>query len=204
MIFRNGRAGMVISTGRILRYLQVPAPPRMPYPEGIMRPHTLAVSAILVLVVVGCAPSPTAQLEANKDLVRQFIEALNAADLEALDEIVTEDFARHSQATAGPQVSSREEFIQLQESFLAIFPDQRVTIRKLVAEADEVAALATYSGTQTGPMGDLPATGKSVESTFLAVFRVDAGRIAELWVEWDNVAMLTQLGLFPPPPPPGG
>ncbi len=169
-----------------------------------MRPHTLAVSAILVLVVVGCAPSPTAQLEANKDLVRQFIEALNAADLEALDEIVTEDFARHSQATAGPQVSSREEFIQLQESFLAIFPDQRVTIRKLVAEADEVAALATYSGTQTGPMGDLPATGKSVESTFLAVFRVDAGRIAELWVEWDNVAMLTQLGLFPPPPPPGG
>jgi steroid delta-isomerase-like uncharacterized protein len=165
--------------------------------------------------MVGCAPSPTAQLEANKDLVRQFIEALNAADLEALDEIVTEDFARHSQATAGPQVSSREEFIQLQESFLAIFPDQRVTIRKLVAEADEVAALATYSGTQTGAMGDFPATqtgamgdfpatGKSVESTFLAVFRVDAGRIAELWVEWDNVAMLTQLGLFPPPPPPGG
>ncbi len=169
-----------------------------------MRPHTLAVSAILALVMVGCAPSPTAQLEANKDLVRQFIEALNAADLEALDEIVTEDFARHSQATAGPQVSSREEFIQLQESFLAIFPDQRVTIRKLVAEADEVAALATYSGTQTGAMGDFPATGKSVESTFLAVFRVDAGRIAELWVEWDNVAMLTQLGLFPPPPPPGG
>jgi len=22
-----------------------------------------------------------------------------------------------------------------------------------------------------------------------------------LWVEWDNVAMLTQLGLFPPPVP---
>lgn len=27
----------------------------------------------------------------------------------------------------------------------------------------------------------------------------DWDRLAELWVEWDNLAMLTQLGLFPPP-----
>jgi steroid delta-isomerase-like uncharacterized protein len=151
---------------------------------------------------VGCAPSVTAQLEANKDLVRQFTEALNAADWDALEELVSEDFRRHSQATPGPPVKSRDEFIQLQESFLVSFPDQRVTIEKLVAEGDHVAALAVYSGTHTGPMGEQPATGKSVESTFLALFRIEAGRIAELWVEIDNVAMLTQLGLFPPPPPP--
>ena len=35
----------------------------------------------------------------------------------------------------------------------------------------------------------------------VAMFRIDSGRIAELWVEWDNVAMLSQLGLFPPSPP---
>ncbi len=84
------------------------------------------------------------------------------------------------------------------------FPDQRVTIQKLIAEGDEVAGLATYTGTHAGPIGEFPATGRSVESTFLAFFRIEAGRIAELWVEWDNVAMLTQLGLFPPPPPPSG
>jgi predicted ester cyclase len=75
-----------------------------------------------------------------------------------------------------------------------------VTIEKLIAEGDEVAALAIYSGTLTGPMGEYPATGRSVEITFLSIFRIDAGRVAELWVEWDNVAMLTQLGLLPPPP----
>jgi predicted ester cyclase len=75
-----------------------------------------------------------------------------------------------------------------------------VTIEKLIAEGDEVAALATYSGTLTGPMGEYPATGRSVEITFLSIFRIDTGRVAELWVEWDNVAMLTQLGLLPPPP----
>ena len=168
-----------------------------------MRPFTLVLSSLLAAAAVGCAPSPTAQLEANKDLVRRFTEAVNAANWDALDELVIEDFSRHSQAGAGPQVGSREEFVQLQESFLVSFPDQRVTIEKLIAEGDEVAALAIYSGTHSGPMGEYPATGRSVESTFLAFFRIEDGRIAELWVEWDNVSMLTQLGLLPPPPPSG-
>lgn len=159
------------------------------------------VSTILTLMAVGCAPSPSAQLESNKELVRRFTEATNAADWAALEEIVADGFTRHSAATAGPEVRSREEFVQLQESFLVGFPDQRVDIQRLVAEGDYVAGLATYSGTHTGPMGEFAATGRAVESPFLALFRIEGGRIAELWVEWDNVAMLSQLGLFPPSPP---
>ena len=169
-----------------------------------MRANTVVLLSLFGAITLACAPSPNAQLEANKDLVRRFADALNAADWEALDELVAEDFVRHSQATAGPQVKSREEFIELQKSFLAISADQRVTTQELIAEGDKVAGLATYSGTHTGPMGELPATGKPFEIAFLSIFRIEDGRIAELWVEWDNVAMLTQLGLFPPPPPPGG
>ncbi|MDP2469457.1 MAG: ester cyclase [Candidatus Palauibacterales bacterium] len=168
-----------------------------------MRSATTALPMVLLFLAVGCAASPSAQLEANKDLVRRFTEATNAADWESLAAIVAEDFTRHSAATAGPPVKSRDEFIQLQESFLVGFPDQRVTVRRLVAEGDYVAALATYSGTHTGPMGDIPATGRTIESPFLAMFRIEGNRIAELWVEWDNVAILTQLGLFPEPPPAG-
>jgi len=77
-------------------------------------------------------------------------------------------------------------------------PDQKVVNEMLIAEGDKVAAYATYSGTQTGPMGGFPATGKSVNFKFLGFFRIEEGRIAEIWVEWDNLNMLTQLGLFPP------
>ena len=31
---------------------------------------------------------------------------------------------------------------------------------------------------------------------------IENGKIAESWVSWDNVAMLSQLGFFPPPPAP--
>ena len=99
-------------------------------------------------------------------------------------------------------MTSREQFIQLQESFLVGFPDQRVIMHDMVAEGDRVAIRATYAATHSGPMGDTPATGKRVESPFLAMFRIESGRIAELWVEWDNAAMLTQLGLSPQSPPP--
>jgi len=153
--------------------------------------------------VAACGPSPAERLEANKDLVRRLTSVINASDWDGLDELLTEDFRRHSQATPNVQVNSREEFKQLQEAFLASIPDQHITIEMLIAEGDKVAVYAIYSGTQTGPMGEFPATGKSVESKFLGIFRIVEGRIAELWVEWDNLAMLTQLGLFPPPTAPG-
>ena len=162
----------------------------------------LFIAAILATLVVACGPRQTTQLEANKELVRRFTEVVNAADWNALDDLLTEDFRRHSQATAGPPVNSREEFKALQRSFLASMPDQHIEGEMLIAEGDMVAAYAVYSGTHTGPMGDFPITGKRAESKFMAIFRIEEGRIAELWVEWDNLAMLSQLGLFPPPAPP--
>lgn len=156
---------------------------------------------ILAMLVICCVPSPSKQLEANKELVQRFASAINAADWDALDELLTEDFRRHSQATPDVQVNSREEFKQLQESFLESIPDQHISEEMLIAEGDKVACYATYSGTQTGPMGEFPITGKPVEIKFLSIFRIEEGRIAELWVEWDNLAMLAQLGLYPPPPP---
>lgn len=149
------------------------------------------------VMTVSCTFSGSDQLEANKDLVHRFTEVTNSADWGGLAELVAEDFQRHSEATQGPKVSSRNEFIKLQQSFLASFPDQTVTIVQLVAEGDYVAMRAIYGGTQSGPLGSFPATGRRVEAPFLGVFRIEGGLIAELWVEWDNLAMLNQLGLFP-------
>jgi steroid delta-isomerase-like uncharacterized protein len=163
----------------------------------------LLTSILAVLSAPTVAPaqdaSSSSQAEINKDLVRRFTEVSNATDWDALRDIVTDDFRRHSSATEGPPVTSRDAFIALQKSFLVSFPDQRVTIEQMVAEGDRVAILARYTATHTGPMGDIPATGRPVDGPFLAIFRIDDGRIAEMWVEWDNVAMLKQLGLFPPP-----
>jgi predicted ester cyclase len=57
----------------------------------------------------------------------------------------------------------------------------------------------TLRGTQQGPIGPYPATGKEVTVKFLGIMRLVDGKVAEIWVEWDNLNILTQLGHFPPP-----
>ena len=158
----------------------------------------LIITMILSMVFVACGPSSSKQLNANKNLIHRFTASINSSDWDALDELLTNDFSRYCQATPDVQVNSREKFKKLQGSFLVSMPDQQITVEMIIAEGDKVAAYATYSGTLTGPMGEFQPTGKSVESKFISIFRIEEGRIAELWVEWDNLAMLTQLGLFPP------
>jgi len=71
----------------------------------------------------------------------------------------------------------------------------------MFAQGDKVAYVSTMTGTQTGPMGDLPASGKSFTVVNIIIQRLEGGKIAETWVSWDNVAMLSQLGFFPPAAP---
>lgn len=153
---------------------------------------------LIVFLLNGCSDNVDEKLKANKNLVHRFTEILNAQQLDKLSEIVIEDFKRHSQATIGVEVGSLAEFTYLQKSFLSTFPDQKVTIEKLIAEGDYVAAYATYTGTQTGPMDQFPPSGKVMNLKFIGIFRIQEGKIAEMWIEWDNLTSLIQLGHYPP------
>jgi steroid delta-isomerase-like uncharacterized protein len=153
---------------------------------------------MLAALLVGCSPAPSDHLQVNKDLVRRFVDTLNEADWDAFDDILAEDFCRRSQASP-VTVKSRADFLKLQQSFYATMPDQTVTLEMVLAEDDKVAVYATYTGTMTGPMGEFEATGRSLTSRFLGIFRIEENRIAELWIEMDNLAMLNQLGLSPAP-----
>jgi steroid delta-isomerase-like uncharacterized protein len=137
--------------------------------------------------------------EANKQIVRSFADAGNRNDLEAFDTLLAPDFVRHCEATPEIAVTTCEEFKQFYRDTASTFPDQRMTLDTLIAEGDRVAFWGTFSGTQEGPMGPFPPTGRQLESEIAGVFRIEAGRIAELWVTWDNLSGLVQLGLFPPP-----
>ena len=139
--------------------------------------------------------------EANKRIVQAFADAGNRNDLEAFDTLLAPDFVRHCEATPEIAVTSSEEFKQFYRDTANTFPDQRMTLDALIAEGVRVAFWGTFSGTQEGPMGPFPPTGRRLESEIAGMFRIEDGKIAELWVTWDNLAGLVQLGLFPPPDP---
>jgi steroid delta-isomerase-like uncharacterized protein len=158
--------------------------------------------AFAACVLLGCVETNTAELERNKDLVRRNAEALNNRDVTEVEATMAADLVRHSQATPELEIRSLEQFKEFLQEDWATFPDSRITITHLVAEGDLVAIWGTYAGTQQGQMGPFPATGNRMELDIAGVFRIEDDKIAEIWVTWDNVAGLAQLGLMPPPPSP--
>lgn len=162
-----------------------------------MRTQAMLRCATALTLLAGCAPPPDATLEANKELFRQYVEAYNSKDLDRLDELMAPEFARHSQAAT--EVNSLEEFKADFRQAAEAFPDAYMEFETIVAEGDKVAAYGTWSGTQEAAWGPFPGTGQRAELKFFYLFRVEDGKLAEMWTEWDNVGFLTQLGHFPPP-----
>ncbi len=135
--------------------------------------------------------------EHNKTLVRRIWDAMNARQYDALDELIAHDVVRHCEATPGIEIRSLEQFKEFLRGDLSVFPDSVQSLRHVVAEGDLVAVWATYEGTQRGPMGPFPASGRRARFDFAATFRVENGKIAEWWVTWDNVTVLRALGHLP-------
>jgi predicted ester cyclase len=49
-----------------------------------------------------------------------------------------------------------------------------------------------------GTFMGLPATGKSITMTGIEIFRIENGKIAELWGEANLLGLMQQLGILPP------
>jgi len=151
---------------------------------------------LLLAATIGC---DTDREEANTAVVLNMIEAVNQRNFDALDAFISPDVKRHSGATPGLVVESLEDFKAFLHQDLAAVPDAIQTVNFIFADEDYVAVHATYAGTQDGHMGPFPPSGKPLELSFIGLLRIEDGKIAEIWVEWDNLNALGQLGHFPPP-----
>lgn len=140
------------------------------------------------------------QIEA-KAVVERGIKAFNAHDMEAL----ARDSAPDIEATApgdmkmkGPQAVK-----EYNQNFVSAFPDARVEAKNIFVQGNHVTVEGVFTGTHNGtlktPMGDIPATGRKVKGEFIQVFDVDRGLVKRDNLMFDQVQLMTQLGLSPAP-----
>jgi steroid delta-isomerase-like uncharacterized protein len=142
---------------------------------------------------------PTETASQSKRVVRDFVDAINRQDWEALDRIVSPDLVRHSAAAGLQRVTSRDDLKRFLQAEYLTFPDAHESLADLVAEGDRVAARHRFTGTQRGAMGPYPASGRLMQSDYIAIYRIANGQIVEAWAEWDNLSGLAQLGHFRAP-----
>jgi predicted ester cyclase len=77
------------------------------------------------------------------------------------------------------------------------FSELRYEVLALIAERDLVAVRTMMHGVHTGPMRELPATGKPFAQSQSHWFRIVDERIAEHWATRDDLGFLHQVGIVP-------
>jgi steroid delta-isomerase-like uncharacterized protein len=130
------------------------------------------------------------------DVLAGIYEAVNTGDLALLDKLVAPDYIEHSEGFEGV-----EPFRQQVTAFRAAFPDLHVSIEDLLTDGDRFASRTTVTGTHTGDLMGMPATGKRISVEAVDIGRVENGRAKERWGGLNMYALLTQLGVIPAPQP---
>jgi steroid delta-isomerase-like uncharacterized protein len=134
----------------------------------------------------------------GRALINRFYdEGWNANNLDVYDELVTEDFVDHQAVPGLPP--GRDGFKALNGMFRTAMPDVWVTVDDIITDGDKVAARWTSTGTHQGNLFGIPPTGNAVKITATVVYRTEGGRLAEGWINRDDLGLMRQLGVIPTP-----
>lgn len=125
-------------------------------------------------------------------LVTRFYDELwNRWDDATVGELLHEDFT--FRGSLGTETSGRGEWRAYRDAIRAGSADFHNEIVTLVTEGDRAAARLRYTGTHTGQLAGLAASGRRFAYAGAAFFTGDAGRLTSAWVLGDLTALRDQL-----------
>ena len=131
--------------------------------------------------------------ETAERLAREFFRRVWAPphDLDAIDELMTEDYRI---TTAGQVVEGRAAFKAWVAAMQELVGDATNEHLDIVTSAagDRVVSRWITRGTNNGMFG-LPADGRPVEFSGIAIWRVEGDRLAECWVERSALELFDRL-----------
>ena len=139
----------------------------------------------------------------NKAVTRRFWdEVYSRHDLSKLSELLTDDFTLHVGAASLSDLDPEA----MGEMWFGPFPDLAAEVLKQVAEDDIVADYLVFTGTHSGEpfhpgpfrargLPPIPASGQRIEFTQTCMTRIEGGRMAGMWEDFDRVRFWMQLGV---------
>ncbi len=142
------------------------------------------------------APSVTCPVTTeaeNVDIARTWHEqVINQRNPAVLQEILAPEVMHHA-AGGYPDTMTADEVTKMMEDFLVAFADLRYEFDLFIVQDDLVVERYTAAGTQTGPLQNLPPLGRTATWTGINIFRIECGRIVEVWSEVDALSRNQQL-----------
>ena len=132
--------------------------------------------------------------------MRRFVEeAINRRNLDALHELVAENFIE--QVPFPGQGPGRDGLRYALGMFLSAFPDIQWIVDEQIAEGEKVVSRFTWTGTRRGEFLGIPPTGKRVKVWGVVMDVVRDGMLSESRIIMDTMGLLQQLDAIPAPNP---
>lgn len=128
--------------------------------------------------------------EANKQIVREYVDAFNRGDIERLTTLFAPDALVYGVLGWGGMDKVLPIWRELHD-LLAM----ELQIEDIVADGDTVAVRYTERGTSVGEFRAQAPTGKSYEITAMEWFVLKDGKIHRRWGARDSGAQFRQMGL---------
>jgi steroid delta-isomerase-like uncharacterized protein len=135
----------------------------------------------------------------NRELIRRFYEECwSKGNLAIVDELVSTECKFHHSVfqTLGPGTDDMRRYITVCRTG---FPDLSFHIDNLIVDDDEAVIHWTASGTHEGRFMGIPPSHKPAKLAGVSILRFRDGKIVEQWIEWNLVALLSQLGVTDSP-----
>jgi ketosteroid isomerase-like protein len=134
----------------------------------------------------------------TRELATRFYESFDAGNIDAVLAVFADDLETTDPGMG--TVHGHGPFREYIETLKRALPDARVVIEQLYEAGDVVIVEGRFVGTFTGPLaspdGDIQPTGASVDLRFADVSSSRDGRIVSYHTYYDQLGLLTQLGVM--------
>jgi predicted ester cyclase len=130
-----------------------------------------------------------------------YIEAFNAHDEDRIRQLNAPDGVL--EAPGDVRLEGGEAAAAYAMSWVKAFGDARLSVQNELVAGDWVAQEFVFEGIHSAPlatpMGEIPATNRQLRGRGVQVFRVENGAVVDTRLYFDQVDVMTQLGLMPEP-----
>jgi len=169
-------------------------------------PHVInliLVGFIFLLCTLVLANFHDANAESDNDLkivAEKRMQFWNTGNVALVEEIFTPDYKLHLVGRAEPEVVGTAALAEIVNFYNTAYPGMNYYAEEVMISGDRVIMRLNFTGTNTGPRGDMPPTGKTVNSKALVISQFKNGKISEEWVYVNRASVYRQLGykLIPP------
>ena len=144
---------------------------------------------------VPAAPDAGRTMASSVEIHRAAHDAFNERDWERMRSLMAETIA-YSDRPRGLELGSFDEFLGWLKELTTGMSDARVNDPDYLEAGEYSVGRFNGRGTNDGPMGPAQATtGKRMDMPFCEILRVQNGRVTSGEIFYDQLTMLTQLGL---------